>query len=188
MKNPEEALHPVAARLGIEELMAGYQRGDEAAAAQLVEVLSPALCRFFTAQGVRPEEAQDSVQETWLRIHRARHTYRAGTAVLPWAYAIARHVRVDRYRRQQKFAVREIQMEQLPERPALAPQGGPALEALLSELPDSQREVLLMLKGAGLSLEEVARATSSTVGAVKQKAHRAYVKLRGLLAAKGGVQ
>lgn len=35
-----------------------------------------------------------------------------------------------------------------------------------------------MLKVEGLSLEEVARATSSTVGSVKQKAHRAYKKLR----------
>jgi RNA polymerase sigma-70 factor (ECF subfamily) len=35
-----------------------------------------------------------------------------------------------------------------------------------------------MLKVAGMSLEEVARATSSSVGSVKQKAHRAYEKLR----------
>ena len=35
-----------------------------------------------------------------------------------------------------------------------------------------------MLKVSGMSLEEVARATSSTVGAIKQKAHRAYEKLR----------
>jgi RNA polymerase sigma-70 factor (ECF subfamily) len=38
-----------------------------------------------------------------------------------------------------------------------------------------------MLKVNGLSIEEVARATSSTVGAVKQKAHRAYERLRNLL-------
>ena len=38
-----------------------------------------------------------------------------------------------------------------------------------------------MLKVGGLTLEEVARATSSTVGAVKQKAHRAYERLRKLL-------
>jgi len=48
-------------------------------------------------------------------------------------------------------------------------------------LPESQREVLTMLKVNELSLEEVARATSSTVGAVKQKAHRAYQQLRNLL-------
>jgi RNA polymerase sigma-70 factor (ECF subfamily) len=49
---------------------------------------------------------------------------------------------------------------------------------LLAPLSESQREVLEMLKVAGMSLEEVARATSSTVGSVKQKAHRAYKKLR----------
>jgi RNA polymerase sigma-70 factor (ECF subfamily) len=38
-----------------------------------------------------------------------------------------------------------------------------------------------MLKVAGMSLEEVAKATSSTVGAVKQKAHRAYATLRRAL-------
>ncbi len=53
---------------------------------------------------------------------------------------------------------------------------------MLGQIPESQREVILMLKVSGMSLEEVARATSSTVGAIKQKAHRAYAKLRELLA------
>lgn len=52
------------------------------------------------------------------------------------------------------------------------------LEALLAPLSSSEREVVEMLKVEGLTLEEVARATSSTVGSVKQKAHRAYKKLR----------
>ena len=38
-----------------------------------------------------------------------------------------------------------------------------------------------MLKVSGLSVEEVARATGSSAGSVKQKAHRAYEKLRTLL-------
>jgi RNA polymerase sigma-70 factor (ECF subfamily) len=48
----------------------------------------------------------------------------------------------------------------------------------LAPLSESQREVLEMLKVAGMSLEEVARATSCSVGSVKQKVHRAYEKLR----------
>jgi RNA polymerase sigma-70 factor (ECF subfamily) len=56
---------------------------------------------------------------------------------------------------------------------------------LLAPLPESQREVILMLKVAGMSLEEVARATSSTVGSVKQKAHRAYERLRERLTTMG---
>ncbi len=41
-----------------------------------------------------------------------------------------------------------------------------------------------MLKVTGMSLEEVARATGSTVGAIKQKAHRAYATLRQILTEK----
>jgi RNA polymerase sigma-70 factor (ECF subfamily) len=59
------------------------------------------------------------------------------------------------------------------------------LDALLAPLSESQREVLQMLKVAGMSLEEVARATSSTVGSVKQKVHRAYEKLRERMNAMG---
>jgi RNA polymerase sigma-70 factor (ECF subfamily) len=43
--------------------------------------------------------------------------------------------------------------------------------------------VIEMLKVAGMSLEEVARATSASVGSVKQKAHRAYEKLRERMSA-----
>jgi RNA polymerase sigma-70 factor, ECF subfamily len=56
-----------------------------------------------------------------------------------------------------------------------------AFDELLAQLPESQREVLTLLKVEGLSVEEVALATASTVGAVKQKAHRAYERLRKFL-------
>lgn len=55
---------------------------------------------------------------------------------------------------------------------------------LLEQLPSSQKEVLLLLKVTGMSLEEVALATASTVGSVKQKAHRAYETLRRLMGEK----
>ena len=54
-------------------------------------------------------------------------------------------------------------------------------EELIAVLPASQREVVSMLKVSGMSLEEVARATASSVGSVKLKAHRAYEKLREVL-------
>jgi RNA polymerase sigma-70 factor (ECF subfamily) len=52
---------------------------------------------------------------------------------------------------------------------------------MLGALPESQRQVLVMLKVSGMTMEEVARATSSSLGSVKQKAHRAYRTLRGAL-------
>lgn len=88
-------------------------------------------------------------------------------------------MRTGRKRRRES---REVLVANPPETHAPATQS-PAAEVdqflrLLESLPDSQREVLLMLKVSGMSLQEVARATSSTVGAIKQKAHRAYQKLR----------
>jgi RNA polymerase sigma-70 factor (ECF subfamily) len=174
-----------ADRADLDRWMERYQQADPEAPAALVNALSPALLRFFRSQIANREQADDLLQETWLRIHRVRHTYRPGEPVLPWIYAIARHVRVDGYRRKHRTTMHEAAMEVLPERsaPAECRHALPAFDTLVAELPESQREVLTMLKVGGLSLEEVARATSSTIGAVKQKAHRAYDKLRKLLEA-----
>ncbi len=112
------------------------------------------------------------------------HTYRPGEPLLPWIYAIARHVRVDHYRKRQRIASREVASAVLPEPRAAAsetPRDLPSFAELLAALPESQREVLTMLKVNGLSIDEVARATASTAGAVKQKVHRAYDRLRALL-------
>jgi RNA polymerase sigma-70 factor (ECF subfamily) len=172
----------------LEMLMARYQQGDFAAATALIHRLSPQLHRFFVVQLARRGEADDLLQETWLRIHNVRHTYRAGEPVLPWLYAIARHIRVDHYRKARRTTAREAPLEEGPEVAAVLPVASgttPDLEALLAPLPESQREVIEMLKIAGMSLEEVARATSSSVGSVKQKAHRAYETLRERLSGLG---
>lgn len=131
--------------------------------------------------------ADDLLQETWLRIHEIRHTYRRGQPVRPWLYAIARNVRVDHFRKTHRTESREAQFDENAEVPhplaaaaynTVPPRGTPDMETLLALLPDSQREVIVMLKVAEMSLDEVARATGSSVGSVKQKAHRAYEKLR----------
>jgi RNA polymerase sigma-70 factor (ECF subfamily) len=163
--------------------MERYQQADPEAPRALVAALSPALLRFFRSQLASRQQADDLLQETWVRIHRVRHTYRPGEPVLPWVYAIARRVRIDGYRRTRRIALHEIAMDVLPETPAQVERRDPlpTFDELVAALPESQREVLTMLKVGGLSLEEVARATSSTVGAVKQMAHRGYQRLRELL-------
>jgi len=105
-------MHPDA---DLDGLMAGYQRGDSDSAAALIERVSPMLHRYFMVQVVSRRFADDLLQETWLRIHEGRHTYRPGQPVLPWLYAIARHVRVDQYRRVRRVETREQQVEALPE-------------------------------------------------------------------------
>jgi RNA polymerase sigma-70 factor, ECF subfamily len=180
-----EPMHPDG---NLENLMARYQRGDFGAATDLIERISPQLHRFFLAQAQSRTDADDLLQETWLRIHKVRHTYRPGEPALPWFYAIARHVRVDHYRKSVRTSAGERQLEAMSRDAAVVPSESDhaeGLDALLAPLSESQREVIEMLKVAGMSLEEVARATSSTVGSVKQKVHRAYRKLREALSASG---
>jgi RNA polymerase sigma-70 factor (ECF subfamily) len=168
------------AQENLEMLMALYQGGDLAAATALIHSISPKLYRFFVAQAVSRVEADDLLQETWLRIHKVRHTYRSGEPAIAWFYAIARHVRVDHYRRAMRTTMRERELDEVAgtAQVAAAAGRGDELDALLAPLSSGEREVVEMLKVEGLSLAEVARATSSTVGSVKQKAHRAYKKLR----------
>ena len=162
--------------------MQRYQQSDANAAGELIAQLSTPMYQFYLAQVREHALAEDLLQDFWLRIHNARRTYRPGEPVLPWMYAIARRVRIDYYRRSRGRKHHEIQSEQLPERAADEGQIGTSLDLteVLKVLPKSQREVILLLKVSGLSLEEVARATGSSVGAVKQKAHRAYEKVRKL--------
>lgn len=163
----------------LERLMALYQGGDLDAAAMLIHSISPKLYRFFAAQAVSRVVADDLLQETWLRIHYVRQTYRPGEPVIAWFYAIARHVRVDHYRKAMRTTSRELDMGEIAASAEAAyARRTDELDALLAPLSSGEREVLEMLKVEGLSLEEVARATSSTVGSVKQKVHRAYKKLR----------
>ena len=84
-----------------------------------------------------------------------------------------------------RLASREVFIAGIPEPADAAPAPDSGVMELVNRLPDGQREVIVMLKVVGMSLEDVARATSSTAGAIKQKAHRAYATLRRMLADSG---
>src|ERR1700692_415378 len=128
----------------IEQLMKQYQQADPAAAAGLVELLSPQLYRFFASQMGNRTDAEDMLQDAWLGIHRVRHTYRPGEPLLPWVYAIARCVRVDSYRKRRRIAARELTVAVLSEpRPCVETRNSrPTFETLVAVLPETQREVV----------------------------------------------
>jgi RNA polymerase sigma-70 factor, ECF subfamily len=169
----------------LNRLMIRYQAGDAEAVEILVQRLSPPLWRYLASPYLTSSDTDDLLQDCWMRIHRARHTYSAEEPLMPWVYAIARHVRLDAYRRRRRREARETLTDAPPDRQAVTmPAETDTISRLLDSLPESQREVLIMLKVSGMTVEEVARATSSSPGAVKQKAHRAYTKLRELIGKK----
>jgi RNA polymerase sigma-70 factor (ECF subfamily) len=152
-RNCRKTIHRMLPDDNLEMLMARYQKGDFAAASVLIDRLSPRLYRFFAAQSGSRADADDLLQETWLRIHKVRHTYRPGEPALPWFYAIARHIRVDHYRKSIRASTGERALEAMANTAVTIPERADQaddLAALLAPLSEGERDVLEMLKVAGM--------------------------------------
>src|SRR5215471_21247139 len=87
-----------------EVLMASYVTGDRQAFTTLFARLAPRLHRFFRRSFASEAAADDLLQQTFLKIHRARATYRQDMKVAPWAFAIAARVRLDELRRRKRLS------------------------------------------------------------------------------------
>jgi len=168
-----------------------YASGDGQAFTALHQALYPRLHAFLTRMSGSSVNASDLVQETFLRMHRARATFVAGGAVLPWAYAIARNVAFDHAR-----SARLRETERLPSDPgpelvdrgggdaesaAIAAQAAHVVEAVLGNLPTAQRDAFILLRYEGLSVQDAAAVLGATPTAVKLRAFRAYEALRAAL-------
>ncbi|MDA0185275.1 sigma-70 family RNA polymerase sigma factor [Solirubrobacter phytolaccae] len=75
----------------LESLVAAAARGDEHAWAMLVERFGPRLLRVARAHGLSPHEAEDAVQETWVRLLRNIERVREPNALGGWLATTARH-------------------------------------------------------------------------------------------------
>jgi RNA polymerase sigma-70 factor (ECF subfamily) len=171
-----------------------YARGEDSAFAELYDLLAPRLLGYLTRQTRNPARAEDLVQQTLLRIHRARGRFVPGAAVVPWAMAIARRLLIDDLRsRAGEKAVRSLDGDPQDASAELADDAPSATELVaasqlsariqreLARLPDAQREAFVLIKEEELSLAEAAAVLGTTVAAVKLRAHRAYQSLRAAL-------
>ena len=169
--------------------MARYAAGDDAAFEVLYEALAGRLHAYLRRHA--PDGCDDLLQETFLRMHRARGTFVTGAAVLPWAFAIARRLVLDRARRDGRSprptvdidpsAMIGLLVTDRPEQVAEAREVAQRLTAALARLPGSQRTAFELLKQDGLTLAEAAEVLGTSVTAVKLRAHRAYESLRAVL-------
>ena len=150
-----------------------------------------ALYNFAIYLTRNPPEADDLVQETYLRAFRFAHRFQAGTHLRAWLFQILRNTFLTFYRlREREAAIADDgvpdwdvpMFHDAPEDSASAMDAHTDLEGALSRLPEEFRTVLLLAEVEGMPLEEVARVMSCPVGTVKSRIFRAKERLRGLLA------
>jgi RNA polymerase sigma-70 factor (ECF subfamily) len=176
------------------DVMARYCGGEQAAFHILYARLAPKIMAYLWGMIGDRAAAQDLVQQTFLKVHEARSAYVRGANPIPWIYTIAHRTCLDEMRKRKRSRVRlskdgelgvvaaDISGAAEGTRPE-AGGGEPAAAALaaLDRLPENQRQALILTKVQGRSHAEAAMIAGTTPGAIKLRAHRAYVTLRQLL-------
>lgn len=171
--------------------MERYAAGDDSAFGDVYDAVAPRVFAYLRRQTRDVARAEDLVQQTLLSMHRARGTFISGSAVLPWAFAIARRLFIDELRRDRRsvLTLAEAVTDDSAHASSDASADGLAearelavlLQRELTRLPEAQRVAFELMRLDGLSHIEAAEVLGATVTAVKLRAHRAYVALRSVL-------
>jgi len=149
-----------------------------------------ALHNFAMYLTRNPAEAEDLVQETYLRAFRFSHRFQPGTHLRAWLFQILRNTFLTFYRLRERElplaedGVPDWDAPMFHEAPAEDPgvlEAHTDLERAMRRLPDEFRTVLLLAEVEGLPLEEVAQIMACPVGTVKSRIFRAKERLRVIL-------
>jgi RNA polymerase sigma factor (sigma-70 family) len=167
--------------------MDAYAAGSAAAFDSLFARVARRVHAFFVRSFGDVALADDLLQVTFMKLHRARADYRSGSPLRSWLFSIAAHVRLDELRRRRRL--REDVDAETIERMADGEAGGPevasdradvasAVRAAVGRLPEGQRVVVHLHRLEGLSFADIAQMLGVTEGAVRQRAFRGYIALR----------
>ena len=168
-------------------LLAAYASGDRAAARTLTARLTPLALRVAQRMLGDAAEAEDVAQEAMLRLWRAAAGWRTGEAkVTTWLYRVTANLCTDRIRRRRSVGIDEI-AEPEDGRPGavaglIESDRMAAFNAALAELPDRQREAVVLRHLEGLSNPEIALIMEIGVEAVESLTARGKRALAAILA------
>jgi RNA polymerase sigma-70 factor, ECF subfamily len=201
--NSKPAVHRAAERFGgfagsalavpepLDRAMSRYAEGDDSAFGEVWAQLTPRLEAFIGRLCGSPALTEDLVQETFLRMHRARREFAKDRAVLPWACAIARNCFTSQARtRKAKYArewldIGEHDLAAGPEASAeeatSARQGAEVIERALERMSPINRQAFVLTRVEGRSIAAAAQIAATSRAAMKLRVFRAYEALRAAL-------
>jgi RNA polymerase sigma-70 factor, ECF subfamily len=145
------------------------------------------LAVYLTRNG---SEAEDLVQETYVRAMRFSHRFQPGTHLRAWLFQILRNTFLTFYRlREREPALSEDgvpaggapMFHDAPDQDGASTEVLTDLDRALSRLPEEFKTPLLLAEVEGLPLDEVARIMDCPVGTVKSRIFRAKERLRDYL-------
>ena len=169
-------------------LMREYQAGRFEAFDDIYAAIAPALRRYLLSQARDAAKADDLVQETFLQMHRARHTYDASFPLMPWAMAIARHVwLMDRRTLSRRpWAPDDVTTMELPVKAEATSFAERAeVRRALGKVASARRDAVIQHHLLGFSFKEIAARAGIAESAAKLRSSRGIAQLRALLKGPG---
>lgn len=172
------------------ELLVRAGRGDRAAAAALVDRLGPKLMGFTMRMTAGDSAAaEDIVQEAFLRLWARADTWDAGgtAALSTWLGRVAANLAIDRSRKSKRDAPLDAAAEPADPAPSAEArlQSGArhaALHAALSDLPERQRQAVVLRHIEGYANPQIAAMMGVGVEAVESLIARGKRRLTAILA------
>jgi RNA polymerase sigma-70 factor (ECF subfamily) len=182
-----------------EDLLLGYRnRGDRRAFEELVHRYEGELFNYLRRYLGDAEMAEDAFQATFLQVHLKCERFEPGRKVRPWLYTVATNQAIDAQRRERRHRMVSLDrryagrqgdegagslaelldaQEQSPTDVLESAEQARHVRRAIRELPESLREVLLLVYYQGLKYREAAEVLSIPVGTVKSRLHAAVNKL-----------
>ncbi len=182
--------------LSDEQLIAEFQNSNEAAFKELVHRFKDPLTNYLFRFVGSWDDCNDLVQDTFVRVHRSRHSYKPIAKFSTWIYTIATNLAKSHIRRKKVrifFSIQggekgddsrpyEIQDERPdPEVRADSSLKEERIQDALKKLAVKYREVLVLREIQELSYEEIADITGINIGTVKSRINRGRARLQEML-------
>ena len=172
------------------ELIAQLADGNDAALRELVELWQAPVLRFVFRYVQNEADAREIVQETFVRVHMKRRSFRAGASVSAWLFTIAAnlcHNRTRWHRRHPAETLDAARRDPLvcahptPDRAALAEERVRAVRDAIAALPHDLKVTLLLHEYEDLSYAEIAPVVGCSMKGVEARLMRARKRLREAL-------
>ena len=191
---------------GTDDPLSALRSGDPAPFEDFVRSETRAFLAFFIRLGAGRSEAEDLVQETFLKLFRSAATSRATSydargRFAGYAFRVARNVWIDRRRRLRLVPTDRVEAElqvasdgrtersvPAPDAPLLERESSEVIRAVVGALPEGHRAVFELAVIEELSYSAISEALEIPIGTVKSRLHSAVLRVRAALQERERVQ
>lgn len=184
--------HAALARYSDEDLMEFFQAGKEAAFTELVNRYTGKLHNFLFRYTHNHQDCEDLVQETFLRVHKSRHSYERIAKFSTWMYTIAINLAKSLYKKKSRMQLvsihkdlnnpddfemiledeRLLQDEQLHQKLSME-----QLQRAIDALSEEFKQVVILRDLEQFSYEEIAEKLGVPMGTVKSRINRGRAQI-----------